>query len=443
SVMAQAGLLIPAARQSTVNIYNSIYADIGDEQSIEQSLSTFSSHMVNIVSILNRVEKGDLVLLDELGAGTDPTEGAALAMAILEFLHKKGVNTVATTHYSELKAYAGNREGMVNASVEFDVTTLKPTYRLLMGLPGKSNAFAISQKLGLSRDIIDHAKNFLSTEHRTLEELLAKIEKDRQAARLEREEAQRLSQEAREIRERYNELKVKLEEQRSSILKQAQEQARRVLEDAQSASKDIIRELRNLEKVGDASQRNRDIERIRKRLKKDIDRAAYHGDGGHGDDDGLYATDRPIKPGDTVYIKDLQQRGTVLNLDGNSGEAQVQVGIMKISVKTRNLKPVNEQKAQTQHLVSTLGGMGKKAEPVSLELDLRGNNLEEALISVDKYLDDAFLAGLSEVTLIHGKGTGVLRAGIHQHLKHHSHVSSFRLGRFGEGEDGVTVVQLK
>ncbi|HHU62992.1 MAG TPA: endonuclease MutS2 [Clostridiales bacterium] len=443
SVMAQAGLLIPADRQSTVNVFKNIYADIGDEQSIEQSLSTFSSHMVNIVSILNRVKKGDLVLLDELGAGTDPTEGAALAMALLEFLHKKGVNTVATTHYSELKAYAGNRKGMANASVEFDITTLRPTYRLLLGLPGKSNAFAISEKLGLSKDIIDHAKSFLTTEHRSLEELLAQIEKDRQTARLEREEAHRLNQEAREIKEKYQQLKDRLEQQKSSIVKEARIKAQRILEEARSASKDIIKELRSLKTVEDASQRNKNIERIRQRLKGHIDRTADYNMEDHGEGDELYDADSSVKPGDTVYITDLKQRGTVLNLNGDSDEALVQVGVMKINVKKRALKFIDEQKAQTQRLISTLNGVTKKSRPVSLELDLRGNNLEEALISVDKYLDDAFLAGLSEVTLIHGKGTGTLRAGIHKHLKHHAHVSSFRLGKFGEGEDGVTVVRLK
>lgn len=441
TLMAQSGLHVPADFGTKLAIFQQVFADIGDEQSIEQSLSTFSSHMTNIVEILNQVEKNALVLLDELGAGTDPTEGAALAMAILDYLYALGVRTIATTHYTELKQYALTTKGVQNASVEFDVETLSPTYRLLIGVPGKSNAFEISKRLGLSQNIIDKAKEFISKEDIAFEDILATIEKNKQIAEQEKEEAIRLRLMIQQQKEEYERKLGRLEEQREKILREAREEARKILKEAKEASDQIIKELRILSQELEEKEKNRRIEEARKSLREKLE----HVEGGLGAGMISPVPTKPpkqLKPGDTVVILSLNQKGSVVTAPDENGDVTVQVGIMKINVNIENLRLDKEEKEQARKT-----GTGKivksKAESIQTSIDLRGQVLEEALLNTDKYLDDAYIAGLHEVTIIHGKGTGVLRDGIKQLLRGHRHVKSFREGDYGEGGAGVTIVELK
>lgn len=441
-LMAQAGLCLPADYGTEIGIFQKVFADIGDEQSIEQNLSTFSSHMVNIVSIVDNVDSDSLVLLDELGAGTDPTEGAALAMAILEFLHNSGSKIVATTHYSQLKAFAMMKPGMENASMEFNVETLSPTFRLLIGIPGKSNAFQISKRLGLKEDIIEKAREFLTQEDIRFEDLISDLEYNRTKAREEREKAVRYLREIERERQRLAEKESELESARQQILRKAREEARMILRQAKEEADQIIKELNRLSQVAAERERNRVIEQYRMKLKQSLDRL----------EDELAKEARPshkyhepvkeVRLGETVYISTLGQKGQVLTLPDDNGEITVQVGIMKVAVKLSDVRRVDEDDDAATAVMSA-----KKPSPrmtaVSPEIDLRGQTVDEALLNVDKYLDDAFLAGLKQVTVIHGKGTGALREGIHQYLRHHPHVSSFRLGKYGEGESGVTIVELK
>ncbi|EOD00928.1 endonuclease MutS2 [Caldisalinibacter kiritimatiensis] len=440
TLMAQAGLHIPVEHGSEIAVFDSVFADIGDEQSIEQSLSTFSSHMTNIVDILKSVRKNSLVLFDELGAGTDPTEGAALAMSILDYLYNKGVRTVATTHYSELKVYALSTKGIENASVEFDVETLSPTYRLLIGVPGKSNAFEISKRLGLQDFIIKNAKEMLSKESVQFEDVLAKIEKDRKITEENRQETEKLRKEVESLKEKLAQKKEKLDKNRERIIREAKSEARKVLLEAKEEANSIIKELRNIsDEVG--KERNKKIQQAKDKLKKNID------DIENDLTEAILAkknTKPPedLKPGDSVKILNLNQKGTVVTSPDAGGNLMVQAGIMKISVHISNLKKTksdDESKAsvRTKTMVKT------KTKSIKTELDLRGMTLEEAMLDVDKYLDDAYIAGLNEVTIIHGKGTGVLREGISQLLRGHRHVKNFRLGKYGEGGSGVTVVTLK
>jgi DNA mismatch repair protein MutS2 len=440
--MTQAGLHIPANEGSQMNIFEDVYADIGDEQSIEQSLSTFSSHMKNIVRILADAGDNSLVLFDELGAGTDPTEGAALAMAVIEFLRGTGTLTVATTHYSELKVYALSTKGVENACCEFDVETLRPTYRLLIGIPGRSNAFAISQRLGLSEGIIRIARDFLSKEDIKFEDILQTIEKNKSQSENERMQAEAYKLEIETLKNELSSQKARLNIQKEKILKDAKEEARRILRNARSESEDILTQLRRLETEAKESERNRLSEELRLKLKNKIDSI----------DDSLTESIMPrntfikppenLKPGDSIIIASLGREGTVLIPPDNDGQAVVQAGIMKINVHVSNLRLAQSEKNEPEKT-----GMGKigvsKAKTITTEIDLRGFNIDEASESLDKYLDDAVISGLHEVTVIHGKGTGTLRNGIHQYLKSNSHVKSFRLGKIGEGDSGVSVVELK
>ncbi|NSW92347.1 MAG: endonuclease MutS2 [Firmicutes bacterium] len=442
TLMAQSGLHIPAGDNTEINVFNKVFADIGDEQSIEQSLSTFSSHMTNIVRILENADERSFILLDELGAGTDPTEGAALAMAILEYLHQRGSITVATTHYSELKLYAMASEHAENASCEFDVETLKPTYRLLIGVPGRSNAFEISKRLGLPEEILDKAKEFLTQEDIRFEDILVTIEKDRNEAEKERMKAEAYRLEAEKLKEELARQRGKINDEKEKIIREAREEARRILMEAMRESETIIEELKKLEKEREAAEKNRIIEEMRSSLKNKVNKI----------DEALIEPLMPrhgyikppenLKPGDSVLILNLNQKGIVIEPPGNNGEAIVQTGIIKINVNVSNLKLIDEQKIEIER--TGIGQISKsKAMNISTELDLRGLSLEDALENVDKYLDDASIAGLKSVVLIHGKGTGILRAGIHKHLKNNPHVKSYRLGKFGEGETGVTVVELR
>jgi len=442
TLMTQAGLHIPANEGTEVSVFNKVFADIGDEQSIEQSLSTFSSHMKNIVNILESVDDSSLVLFDELGAGTDPTEGAALAMAILEHLKEKGCTIVATTHYSQLKVYAVTTPYVENACCEFDVETLKPTYKLLIGVPGRSNAFAISKRLGLIDSVVERAKNFLTSEEIKFEDMLMSIEKNLSQSESEKMQAQHLKLEAEKMKSDIEVQRKRLEERKEIILKEAREEARKLLLDAKREAENILFEMRKMQRENEIIQSQKAAEEMRLKLKNKIDTIEEALSKPIIPKNTLVKPPKNLKPGDSVLIVNLNQRGTVVEPPDKNGEAIVQAGIMKINVHLSNLKLVDEQKEQISRT-----GAGEisisKSRNISSEIDVRGLPLDDALEIVDKYLDDAVISGLSEICIIHGKGTGVLRNGIHQYLKSNKRVSSFRLGKYGEGETGVTIVQLK
>lgn len=429
SLMIQAGLFIPVDEGSEAAVFECVFADIGDEQSIEQSLSTFSSHMTNIVAILNEMTENSLVLFDELGAGTDPEEGAALAIAILDHIHRIGACCVATTHYSELKAYAYNREGVINASVEFDVETLQPMYRLLIGVPGRSNAFEISKRLGLNQDIIDDAKRHISTETNRVENMITQLETLKKQAEKELEEAKKQRETAEQEKQFYEKQKQTLEKEKERILKAAEVQASEALEKAKREAEEIIKELRQYKETG---VKEHVLIDAKKRLEETLPELT---ESTHAE----YVThSETFSVGDEVELVHLSQKGTIVEAISED-EYLVQVGIMKINVKTNQMKKLKE-KSQPESFIVTV--KSSKAA-VKTELDLRGKRYEDAKIEVDRYLDDAILAGYSQVSLIHGKGTGALRKGVHEWLRKHPHVKSFRLGREGEGGLGVTIVDLK
>ncbi|AFS77934.1 DNA mismatch repair protein MutS [Gottschalkia acidurici 9a] len=440
TLMMQSGLQVPVEHGTEMAVFENIFADIGDEQSIEQSLSTFSSHMTNIVDILNNLDDNSLVLFDELGAGTDPTEGAALAMSILDYLYNRKIRTVATTHYSELKVYALTTEGIENASVEFNVETLSPTYRLLIGVPGKSNAFEISKRLGLQDFIIDSAKEFISKENIAFEDVLASIEKDRIETEKNREEANRLRREVNQLKEELEEKTLKIENNREKILREAREEARNVLLKARAESEEILNELKEVS-IEIEKEQSRRLQEAKEKLKGNIDNI-------EGDLSEQILSKKSAKPlasvdiGENVKILSLNQTGTVLSAPDENGNVLVQVGIMKITVPLDTIeKSKKESKVQTKGSAKSV--IKSKSVNVKSDLDLRGQNLEEAMLEVDKFLDDAYLAGLKVVNIIHGKGTGILREGIGQLLKRHRHVKASRLGNYGEGGTGVTVVEIK
>jgi DNA mismatch repair protein MutS2 len=442
TLMAQAGLHVPAAEGTELSIFNEIYADIGDEQSIEQSLSTFSSHMKNIVKILSEADDRSLVLFDELGAGTDPTEGAALAMAILENLHDRGAVTVATTHYSELKVYALTTEGVENACCEFDVETLRPTYRLLIGVPGKSNAFAISRRLGLKDGILDRAREFLSGEDIKFEDVLMKIEKNRSESEKERLKAESYRLEIEGLKKELEEQHQKLLSQKEKLLREAREEARKILLDAKRDTENMLEEMRRAAREHDEILQNKAAEEVRAKLRKSIGELEGSMAESIMPRKGFVKPPENLKPGDSVIIINLNQKGTVVAPPDKEGDAIIQAGIMKINVHVSNLKLVDDQAEEIQKIGSGRIGMNK-AMSISTQIDIRGMNVEEAVQELGKYLDDAAVAGLSEVTIVHGKGTGMLRSGVHQYLKSSRHVKGFRLGKYGEGESGVTIVTMK
>jgi len=441
-LMTQAGLHVPANEGTEMSIFTKVFADIGDEQSIEQSLSTFSSHMTNIVKILESADDESLVLFDELGAGTDPTEGAALAMAILECLHQMGSITVATTHYSELKVYAISTAGVENACCEFDVETLKPTYNLLIGVPGKSNAFAISKRLGLPQHILARAKEFLTQEDIQFEDILMTIEKNRSESEKERIKAENYRIEIEKLKNELEQQRRKIDLQKEKVLREAKEEARRILLEAKRESEELLEELRRLQQEQEAAERNKAAEEIRSRLRKKLNEVEDSLAESLMPKMGYVKPPENLKPGDSVLIVNLNQKGTVITPPDKDGEAVIQAGIMKINVHVTNLKLIDEQEQEIHRI--GLGKIGvEKSMKVSTEIDLRGLTLDDAVETTDKFLDDASIAGLKEVVVIHGKGTGVLRSGIHQFLRKNPRVKSFRLGRYGEGETGVTVVELK
>ncbi len=443
TLMGQAGLHIPAADRSLLSVFNEVYADIGDEQSIEQSLSTFSSHMQNIVSFLGQADEKSLVLFDELGAGTDPTEGAALAEAILVRLHAQGIRTIATTHYSELKIYALRTPGVSNASCEFDVDTLSPTYRLLIGVPGKSNAFAISKKLGLSDDIIAEARKHLTTQEESFEDVISDLEHTRRKLEEEREsaEAERLEIEA--LKKELAKKKKELAEKKTDQIRNASEEARNILQNAKDYADRTIREFARARETGaDIRTLEEKREKLRRKMSNYGENAREQT--GKKKKGGLTAADLHV--GDTVMILSMGVRGIVNTLPDAKGNLFVVAGIMRTKVHISDLEAVEEEEVKVPKRIQAPAGGAKnvpKAMYVSSEINLLGKTVDEACAELGKFLDDAYMARLSEVRIVHGKGTGALRSGIHKYLKSEKHVKSFRLGEFGEGDAGVTIAELK
>ena len=442
TLMGQAGLHIPALDRSEFAVFTEVYADIGDEQSIEQSLSTFSSHMTNIVSFLKKVDDQSLVLFDELGAGTDPTEGAALAISILNHLHMRGIRTMATTHYSELKVYALSTPGVENASCEFDVETLRPTYHLLIGIPGKSNAFAIAGKLGLPNFIIEDAKTRLTEQDESFEDILTDLETSRRTIEKEQETIASYKREIERLKQETQKKQEKLEEQRDRILREANEKAHAILAEAKETADET---MRNFHKFGKANISAAEMERERERIRKKMESTRS----------GMMK--EPAKPkkeykpsdfklGESVKVLSMNINGTVASLPDNKGNLTVQMGILRSQVNISDLEIIDETPAYLKK-TTRAGGKGKikmsKSLSVSTEINLLGKTVDEAVAELDKYLDDASLAHLSSVRIVHGKGTGALRKGIHQYLRRQKHVRSFRLGEFGEGDAGVTIAELK
>lgn len=436
TLMAQAGLQVPASLGTELSIFDEVFADIGDEQSIEQSLSTFSSHMTNIVAIFREVTPRSLALFDELGAGTDPTEGAALAMSILEKLLAMKVTTLATTHYSELKAFALSTQGVENASVEFNVETLRPTYRLSIGVPGKSNAFEISRKLGLPEELIVKANEHLSKDQIRFEDVIANAEYHRQIAEKERQLAEQAHLETQRLRDEAERLQREVANQRESMLKKAKEDAKKVLLKAQRESEQIIAELKRSRAKNGVALKEHELQEMRRKLQGSVDEM---GEALIKPVDRVSAPPKDLKPGETVEMIHLGTKGSVITPPDGKGEAMVQAGIMKMKVHVSQLRRVEEEKPAKR----ARNTVQLNARPVLQEVDVRGMNLEEALMAVDLFIDGALLQSLKSVSIIHGKGTGVLRSGIQEHLRHYPGVEEFRLGKYGEGEDGVTIVTLK
>lgn len=441
TLMGQAGLHIPAGDRSELAVFHQVYADIGDEQSIEQSLSTFSSHMTNIVSFLRKVDERSLVLFDELGAGTDPTEGAALATAILSHLHQRNIRTMATTHYSELKVYALSTPGVENACCEFDVESLRPTYRLLIGIPGKSNAFAISGKLGLPDYIIEDAKKLLSEQDVSFEDLLTDLETSRRTIEKERDEIAAYRKEAEEIKEKAARQQEKLNEQRDRIIREANEKANAILREAKEVADETIR---NFHKFGKDNISVAEMEKERERLRKKIK-----------DTSGSAVTEKrkpkknykpeDFKLGESVKVLSMNLVGTIASRPDSRGNVTVQMGILRSQVNISDLEIVNEPSAyEPKKLNRTSKGKIRmsKSLSVSPEINLLGRTVDEAVAELDKYLDDALLSHLNTVRVVHGKGTGALRKGIHEYLRRQKHVKSYHLAEFGEGDAGVTIVEL-
>ena len=439
--MGQAGLHIPAADRSRIAVFKQIYADIGDEQSIEQSLSTFSSHMTNIVSFLKDVDKDSLVLFDELGAGTDPTEGAALAIAILSHLHTKGIRTMATTHYSELKVYALTTDGVENACCEFDVESLKPTYRLLIGVPGKSNAFAISGKLGLPDYIIEDAKTRLSEHDVSFEDLLGSLEDSRRVIEKERDEIKSYKREVEHLKNQALHKQEKLEEQRERILREANEKANAILREAKEMADETMKNFREFGKEGiSAAEMEKERERLRRKIKDTSAKSSLI-------PQKPKKTHKPsdFKLGESVRVLSMNLTGTVSSLPDSRGNVTVQMGILRSQVNISDLEIIDEQNPYAAKRTKQTGGSKikmSKSMSVSPELNLLGKTVDEAVAELDKYLDDALLSHLSSVRIVHGKGTGALRKGIHEYLRRQKHVKSFHLAEFGEGDAGVTIVNF-
>lgn len=445
TLMGQAGLAIPAGDRSELSVFNEVYADIGDEQSIEQSLSTFSSHMTNTVAILENADENSLCLFDELGAGTDPTEGAALAISILNDLHRRKIRTLATTHYSELKVYALNTPGIQNASCEFDVESLRPTYRLLIGIPGKSNAFAISSKLGLSDEIIEAAKEQIGTEDKKFEDLLADLEMSRKTIESERQEIAKYKQEVEELKKQLERKTDKLDKQKEEILREANEQARNILQEAKDVADETIRTFR---KAG-PNATMQDLERARTKVGQKISdkNKAIAARKETSKETHPILKESQLKLGESVKIVSMGLKGTISSKPDKDGNIYVQCGIMKTKANVRDLVLIKDDdgKAAMKKFYGRTSGSSSKmdlsrAASIRTEINLIGKNSDDAISALDKYLDDAYMSHLGTVRVVHGKGAGILRQAVHSYLKSVPYVKSFKLGEFGEGDAGVTIV---
>ncbi|HEX3021902.1 MAG TPA: Smr/MutS family protein, partial [Lachnospiraceae bacterium] len=442
TLIGQAGLHIPAFDGSELAVFEEVFADIGDEQSIEQSLSTFSSHMTNTIHIIKNATERSLCLFDELGAGTDPTEGAALAMSILTYLHNQKIRTMATTHYSELKIFALSTEGVENASCEFSVETLRPTYRLLIGIPGKSNAFAISSKLGLPDYIIDDAKSRINSQDKSFEDVISDLEASRVTIENERLEIKRLKEEAAALKVELATKQEKLDSAKERILREANEKARDILADAKEYADETIKKYNKWSSEGDFGRAmEQERNELRDRLSKAESKLALK------NKSKVTKANKPkdFKLGDAVNVLSLGLKGTVSSLPNAKGDLFVQMGILRSQVNIKDLELIDEPVITTPTLNKTGSGKIKlsKTSTISASINLIGKTVDEALPALDKYLDDAYLSHLAQVTVIHGRGTGALKNAVHQHLKKAKYVKSFRLGSFGEGDQGVTIVEFK
>ena len=441
TLMGQAGLHIPALDRSELSIFEEVYADIGDEQSIEQSLSTFSSHMTNIVSILQQADGGSLCLFDELGAGTDPTEGAALAISVLDHLHGRGIRTMATTHYSELKVYALSTPFVENASCEFSVETLRPTYRLLIGIPGKSNAFAISSKLGLPNHIIEDAKRHITEDKESIEDLLANLENSRVTIEKERLEIAGYKEEVKALKQKLEAKQEKIDQAKEKILRQANEEAREILQNAKELADETIRVFQKAEAGISIKDLEKSRQKVRDKISEKNEKLTLK------NDKPTHKVLKPtqIKPGDSVKVVSMGLKGTVSSLPDKNGNLFVQCGIIRSKVSLNDLVLIEEETINTGKMQRSSSGKLKmsKSYSISTEINLLGRTVDEALSELDKYLDDAYLAHLPSVRVVHGKGTGALRNAVHNYLRKNRVVKSYRLGEYGEGDAGVTIVEFK
>lgn len=447
TLMTMCGLMIPAGDGSEVGIFGGIYVDIGDEQSIEQSLSTFSSHMVNVVKILSLADDRSLVLIDELGSGTDPVEGAALAVSILSALREQGAKVAATTHYQEVKMYALQTEGVENASCEFDVNTLKPTYRLIVGVPGKSNAFAISQRLGMPDYVIDRAKELVSTENKRFEQVVDALEKSRQELEALKESAAISERNAKMTESELKQKLSDLEQQKEKELESARQRAMSIVEETRFRSNQLLNELEELKKVKDKEALRQGLSAAKGKTNSALNRMQDDANPVVQRHIDSYVLPRPLKAGDTVMLADTRKEGVLMTVPNMSGTCYVQVGMMKIKTNQKNLRLVENKKKQQPQ--KSVGGSVKKQVTSNMnrrggmELDIRGMMSDEGVLEVERFIDGAQLSGISTVVIIHGKGTGALRAAVQQSLKTNPAVKSYRQGAYGEGEAGVTVVELK
>lgn len=441
TLMGQAGLHIPALDRSELSIFEEVYADIGDEQSIEQSLSTFSSHMTNIVSILQQADGGSLCLFDELGAGTDPTEGAALAISVLDHLHGRGIRTMATTHYSELKVYALSTPFVENASCEFSVETLRPTYRLLIGIPGKSNAFAISSKLGLPDHIIEDAKRHITEDKESFEDLLANLENSRVTIEKERLEIAGYKEEVKALKQKLEAKQEKIDQAKEKILRQANEEAREILQNAKELADETIRVFQKAEAGISIKDLEKSRQKVRDKISEKNEKLTLK------NDKPTHKVLKPtqIKPGDSVKVVSMGLKGTVSSRPDKNGNLFVQCGIIRSKVSLNDLVLIEEETINTGKMQRSSSGKLKmsKSYSISTEINLLGRTVDEALSELDKYLDDAYLAHLPSVRVVHGKGTGALRNAVHNYLRKNRVVKSYRLGEYGEGDAGVTIVEFK
>ena len=444
TLMGQAGLHIPALDRSELSIFSEVYADIGDEQSIEQSLSTFSSHMTRVVHILQHADADSLCLFDELGAGTDPTEGAALAIAILNYLHDRGIRTMATTHYSELKIYALSTNFVENACCEFDVETLRPTYRLLIGIPGKSNAFAISSKLGLSDEIIHAAKEQISKEDESFEDVIADLEQSRVTIEKEQQEIAEYKERIRTLQEQIQKKNEKIDQAKDKILRDANEKARAILQEAKDVADETIRDFNKAGASADIKELEKKRQKVRDKINEKNGKLAL-GNTQKKSADQKTVDPKKLKKGDSVKIISMNLKGIVNTLPDARGNLFVQCGIMRMQTNVNDLVPVKEETITAPALQRTNTGKLKmsKSFSVSSEINLLGCTVDEAIAKLDKYLDDAYLAHLPSVRVVHGKGTGALRSAVQSHLKRLKYVKEYRLGEYGEGDAGVTIVTFK